>query len=98
MCHSCVCRLKKQELASFAESARDLLKSVEESAKVEVLDTLESPVEAVSEKSQKPPERAKILISVQDKDGTKQIRMYMVYQLFCRYSLCINVLNILWRC
>ncbi|XP_057427723.1 uncharacterized protein LOC130721015 isoform X2 [Lotus japonicus] len=70
-------RLKKQELVSFAESAEDLLKSVEESANLESSNSCESSTDSVSDKAQKPSERAKILISVQDKDGTKQIRMFM---------------------
>ncbi|BAT93824.1 uncharacterized protein HKW66_Vig0197200 [Vigna angularis] len=70
-------RLKKQELASFAESAKQLLKDVEESSKFEVNDSLQSPVDGVDEKSLQHSERPKIVISVQDKDGTKQIRMFM---------------------
>ncbi|CAJ1977471.1 unnamed protein product [Sphenostylis stenocarpa] len=70
-------RLKKQELASFAESAKQLLKDVEESSKFEINDALQSSVDGVDENSAENSERAKIVISVQDKDGTKQIRMFM---------------------
>lgn len=70
-------RLKKQEIASFAESAKNLLKDVEESSKVEISDSLQYSVDVVKEKSSEHSERAKILISVQDKAGTKQIRMFM---------------------
>ncbi|KAG5005321.1 hypothetical protein AAZX31_10G255600 [Glycine max] len=70
-------RLKKQELASFAESAKELLKDVEESSKLEIDNSLQSSVVGVDEKSTEHSERAKIVVSVQDKDGTKQIRMFM---------------------
>lgn len=66
-------RLKKQELAAFAESAKKMLETVENSVEIENSNS----VDDVSEKTSKPSERAKILISVQDKDETKQIRMYM---------------------
>lgn len=77
-----MCRLKKQELASFAESAKDLLKTIEESAENEISNSLQSSLDVASEKASKPSERAKILISVQDKDETKQIRMFMVSNSF----------------
>ncbi|KAK7357730.1 hypothetical protein VNO80_17026 [Phaseolus coccineus] len=70
-------RLKKLELASFAESAKQLLKDVEESSKLEVNDSLQSSGDGVDEKSPEHSERPKIVISVLDKDGTKQIRMFM---------------------
>ncbi|ESW14966.1 hypothetical protein PHAVU_007G033000 [Phaseolus vulgaris] len=70
-------RLKKQELASFAESAKQLLKDVEESSKFEVNESLQSSGDCVDEKSPEHSERPKIVISVLDKDGTKQIRMFM---------------------
>ncbi|CAK8573987.1 unnamed protein product [Lathyrus sativus] len=69
-------RLKKKELASFAESAKELLKTVE-SVEMENFDSLQTSTDDASEKTSKPSERAKILISVQDKDETKQIRMFM---------------------
>ncbi|KAK2405232.1 Ubiquitin superfamily protein [Trifolium repens] len=70
-------RLKKKELASFAESAKELLKSVENSLETDNLNSLNTSKDDISEKTSKPYERAKILISVQDKEGTKQIRMFM---------------------
>ncbi|CAJ2630637.1 unnamed protein product [Trifolium pratense] len=70
-------RLKKRELASFAESAKKLLKSVEDSVEMDNLNLLHTSKDDISEKTSKPYERAKILISVQDKEGTKQIRMFM---------------------
>jgi len=71
-------RLKKQELAAFAESAKKMLKTVENSVEIENSNSLQPSMDDVSEKTSKPSERAKILISVQDKDETKQIRMFMV--------------------
>lgn len=77
-------RLKKQELLLFAQSAKDLLKDVEESAKRE-LRAIEGSAKrelngafgAVA-KSQKAAssERPKIVITVQDKDGEKQFRIF----------------------
>lgn len=52
---------------------------MEESAKREVVGSLQASLDAVAEEPPKPPcERAKIVISVQDKDGLKQFRMYIV--------------------
>ncbi|KAI4357731.1 hypothetical protein L6164_001662 [Bauhinia variegata] len=71
-------RLKKQELVSFAQSAKDMLQTVEESAKREFGNSLQSSFEAVSEKTPKPqPERVKIVICIQNKDEQKQFRIYM---------------------
>jgi hypothetical protein len=73
-------RLRKQELVTFAQSAEDVLRAVEESAKRKIGSSTQSSVEAVTDLPSKPPcERVKIVISVQDKDGHKQFRMYMVY-------------------
>lgn len=91
-------RLKKKELASFAESAKELLKTVEESVEMENFDSLETPMDNVSEKTSKPSERAKILISVQDKDETKQIRMFMVLIPSVDILYVVDVLHILWCC
>lgn len=71
-------RLRKQELVIFAQSAEDVLRAVEESAKRELVSSMQSSLEAVTDQPSKPPcERLKIVISVQDKDGLKQFRMYM---------------------
>ncbi|XP_054809867.1 uncharacterized protein LOC129311553 [Prosopis cineraria] len=70
-------RLKKQELVSFAQSAKEMLQEVKESAKRELDNSLQTSVDAASEETLKPPERAKIVISIQDKDGVKQFRVYM---------------------
>ncbi|OVA14245.1 Rad60/SUMO-like domain [Macleaya cordata] len=72
-------RLKKQELASFAQSAEDVLRAVEESAKRE----RNSSVTASESEAGKPQpskvhgDRVKIVISIQDKDELKQYRIYM---------------------
>ncbi|GJN18432.1 hypothetical protein PR202_gb05595 [Eleusine coracana subsp. coracana] len=71
-------RLKKQELANFAESAEDILRKLEESAKKEV-GAKEQPEQIILDdeyeaRAQKVKE--KIVISVQDKDGQQQIRIY----------------------
>ncbi|KAG8652209.1 uncharacterized protein LOC110616551 isoform X1 [Manihot esculenta] len=70
-------RLKKQELESLANSGVDVLQAVEESVKKELSGSLKAALHAVSEQPLKPPcERAKIVISVQDKDELKQFRIY----------------------
>ncbi|KAF2310913.1 hypothetical protein GH714_018389 [Hevea brasiliensis] len=67
-----VSRLRKQELESLAKSRVD-----EESVKRELNSSLKAALDAVTEQPTKPPcERAKIVISVQDKDELKQFRMY----------------------
>jgi len=64
-----------------------LLKDVEESSKLEIDNSLQSSVVGVDEKSTEHSERAKIVVSVQDKDGTKQIRMFMVYNSFRYFTM-----------
>ena len=54
-------RLKKQELTSFTETTKQLLKDVEESSKFEINDSL--PVDGVGEKSPNHSERPKIATS-----------------------------------
>lgn len=78
-----ITRLKKQELASFSRSAEDVMRDVIESAKKELNSSEKSDgPEAQVEKPAKPNvDRPKILISVQDKDGHKQFRMYKVMAL-----------------
>ncbi|PON73759.1 Rad60/SUMO-like domain containing protein [Parasponia andersonii] len=71
-------RLKKQELASFAQSAQDVLRAMEESAKIELGKSLQPSTDAAADQPKKPlTERNKIVISIQDKDGLKQFRIYM---------------------
>ncbi|KAF6145870.1 hypothetical protein GIB67_028865 [Kingdonia uniflora] len=71
-------RLKKQELVSFANSAEDMLRAVEESAKRNYCRSLESSMESDVDQPSKPhDDRAKIVISIQDKDEVKQFRVYV---------------------
>lgn len=71
-------RLQRQELVSFAQSAEDILRAVEETAKRDLTASLKSALESVVEMPSKPTvERAKIVISIQDKDGPKQFRVYL---------------------
>ncbi|XWS68809.1 hypothetical protein CRYUN_Cryun04dG0124700 [Craigia yunnanensis] len=71
-------RLRKQELVSFAQSAKNMLLEVEESAKRELSGSLKPSLDAVAEQPKNPAsERAKIVISIQDKDELKQFRVYM---------------------
>ncbi|KAL3510700.1 hypothetical protein ACH5RR_030101 [Cinchona calisaya] len=81
-------RLKKQELASLAQSANDVLEAVEESVRQEfavaesvkkdLYASLESPKRGADKQPSKPSqERAKVVISIQDKDGSKQFRVFM---------------------
>lgn len=80
----------KQELLSCALSAEDVLRSMEESVK-EDGKSLQSSLDAVADQPSRPDnERAKIVISVQDKDGLKQFRIYMVYS----YEYCDTILFI----
>ena len=72
--------MKKKELESFAQSAEDVLRAVEESVKLQFGSSMQSSLEAVADQPSKPTcERVKIVISIQDKDGTKQFRIYTVY-------------------
>ena len=75
-----VYRLKKKELELFAQSAEDVLRAVEESVKLQLGSSMQPSLEAVADQPSKPTcERVKIVISIQDKDGTKQFRIYTVY-------------------
>ncbi|KAL9453313.1 hypothetical protein AB3S75_009006 [Citrus x aurantiifolia] len=70
-------RLKKQELVSFSKSANDVIRAVEESVKRKLDSSMPAALEAESEKVSKPAiERAKIVVSIQDKGGLKQFRVY----------------------
>ncbi|XP_075634374.1 uncharacterized protein LOC142606891 [Castanea sativa] len=70
-------RLKKKELESVAQSAEDVVRAVEESVKLQLGSSMQSSLEAVANQPSKPTcERVKIVISIQDKDGTKQFRIY----------------------
>ncbi|XP_022887381.1 uncharacterized protein LOC111403204 [Olea europaea var. sylvestris] len=70
-------RLKKEELASLANSAEEVLRAVEESVRKDLSASLLSSLENAAEKPQNPlPERAKVVISIQNKDELKQFRVY----------------------
>ncbi|KAL6566367.1 hypothetical protein OROGR_001982 [Orobanche gracilis] len=79
-------RLKRQELASFTESADELVRTVEESVRKNlqhesVIKNLNTSLQPTPERSTKqpsnpPPERSKLVISIQDKNGLKQFRVY----------------------
>ncbi|XP_030529296.1 uncharacterized protein LOC115740066 isoform X2 [Rhodamnia argentea] len=69
-------RLMKQELQAFAQSA-NLLQSVEDSAQKKVSSPSQSLKDASTELPKPQHERAKIVISIQDKDGPKQFRVFL---------------------
>ncbi|KAK3421606.1 hypothetical protein EUGRSUZ_G02230 [Eucalyptus grandis] len=70
-------RLLKQELQTCAQSARDWLQSVEDSAQRKVSSPSQSLKDAPAELPKPQYERAKIVISIQDKDGPKQFRVFL---------------------
>lgn len=70
-------RLVKQELQTFAQSAKDLLQSVDDSAQKKVSSPSQSLKDASTELPNPQHERAKIVISIQDKDGPKQFRVFL---------------------
>ncbi|KAL0372658.1 UNVERIFIED_CONTAM: Amino-acid permease BAT1 [Sesamum calycinum] len=71
-------RLKRAELASLAQSAEEVVRAVEESVRKDLSASLQSsPKSVTKEPSEPPPEREKLVISIQDKDGLKQFRVYM---------------------
>ncbi|GAV92616.1 Rad60-SLD domain-containing protein, partial [Cephalotus follicularis] len=67
-------RLKKHELVSFAQSAKDILQAVEESIEKELVSSVETATEQPANPSC---ERAKIVISIQDKDELKLFRVFV---------------------
>lgn len=69
-----ICRLHKQELASLAQSAQEVLQQVEEAAKMEHNNSGKS----VEQLPKQQVQRQKIVISIQDKEGQKQFRIYTV--------------------
>lgn len=92
-------RLKKQELAFLAESAKEVLRDVEDSVKRDLSTSLQSSEGSVAEQQTKPcSERAKIIICIQDKDGSKQFRVFMVsschfpLKIECAHGFCMSVM------
>lgn len=64
---------------SFAKSADDVIRAVEESVKRKLDSSMPAALDTESEKVSKPAiERAKIVVSIQDKGGLKQFRVYAV--------------------
>ncbi|XP_039121317.1 uncharacterized protein LOC120258043 [Dioscorea cayenensis subsp. rotundata] len=71
-------RLQKQELESFAQSAEVVLREVLESAKRNMHHGEKTVVVLDAEQPSKPQvERPKIVISIQDRKGKKQYKIYM---------------------
>ncbi|CAO2170582.1 unnamed protein product [Urochloa humidicola] len=71
-------RLKKQEFAKFAESAHHILQELDATAKKDV-GSKEPPEQIILDEESEPEvhqARKKIVISIQDKDGRKQFRVY----------------------
>ncbi|KAG0538391.1 hypothetical protein BDA96_03G232000 [Sorghum bicolor] len=71
-------RLKRQEWAKFAESAQDILQKMDEMTNNEV-GPKEPPEQIILDEESEPPvekAREKIVISIQDKDGHQQMRVY----------------------
>lgn len=83
-------RLRKQELTSLAKSTEDALRAVEEAAKKAAATLSHSSPQKATEELPKPlSDRAKIVISIQDKNETKQYRVFAderFEQLFKRYA------------
>ena len=86
-------RLKKQELASLAQSAEEILRSVTKSTKRDISNAEKSDVEPRGELPSKQVDRKRIVISIQDKDGQKQFRMYMVLLLDFLYNADCRVIS-----
>ncbi|XP_011070748.1 NFATC2-interacting protein isoform X2 [Sesamum indicum] len=71
-------RLKRAELASLAQSAEEVVRAVEESVRKDLSASLQSsPKSDTKQPSEPPPDKEKLVISIQDKDGLKQFRVYM---------------------
>ncbi|KAI4380593.1 hypothetical protein MLD38_006766 [Melastoma candidum] len=83
-------RLMKQELQSLAQSTKDS-RAVEDSP-VEIVQDFG---QATAVESLKPPsDRFKVIISIQDKDGVKQFRVFMddkLERIFTLYAKKVNV-------
>lgn len=73
---------------SFTQSAEDILRTVEASVKKDLNTSLQSSPVKILENPIKPPcERAKIIISIQDKDGLKQFRVFVVCSILLKDKL-----------
>lgn len=77
MVYVCNDRQKQQELLSITESAKAIAQ--EDNVKRDLKSSMDFASESPDEKPLKPAaERSKIIISIQDKDGQKQFRVYTV--------------------
>jgi len=73
-----ICRLKRQELAKWAESAHDILQDLDATARTEVV-SKEQPEQIIIDDESIPQvekAREKIVISIQDKNGQQQFRVF----------------------
>ncbi|KAK4780262.1 hypothetical protein SAY87_016368 [Trapa incisa] len=70
-------RMMKEELLSITKSAEDFLQDVDGSVKKDITSQQSSLDSAAVKSSMSSHERAKIVLSIQDKDGVKQFRIYM---------------------
>ncbi|AEE34761.1 Ubiquitin domain [Arabidopsis thaliana x Arabidopsis arenosa] len=70
-------RSKKMELMSFTKTVGDVMQEVEESAKREVEESRNPSSETAAQLPSEPTnDRAKIVITIQDKDGQKTLRVF----------------------
>ncbi|KAH6802074.1 bidirectional amino acid transporter 1 [Perilla frutescens var. frutescens] len=70
-------RLKRKELASYAQSADEVVRAVEESVRKNLNASLQSSPKSATKQPVEPHhERPKLVISIQDKDVLKQFRVY----------------------
>jgi hypothetical protein len=87
--------LKKQEWAKFAESAEDILQKLDEITNKEV-GPKEPPEQIILDEESEPQvekAREKIVISIQDKDGQQQMRVYKVIIIFLAWIGIASVNN-----
>jgi len=87
--------LKKQEWAKFAESAQDILQKMDAITNKEV-GPKEPPEQIILDEESEPPvqkAREKIVISIQDKDGHQQMRVYKVILIFLAWTTIATVNN-----
>lgn len=87
--------MKKQEWAKFAESAEDILQKLDEITNKEV-GPKEPPEQIILDEESEPQvekAREKIVISIQDKDGQQQMRVYKVIIIFLAWIDIASVNN-----
>ncbi|ESQ28460.1 hypothetical protein EUTSA_v10019127mg [Eutrema salsugineum] len=69
-------RSKKMELMTFTKTVVDVMQEAEESAKREAEVSVNRSPEAATQAPPGPNDRAKLVLTIQDKDGQKQFRVY----------------------